>query len=109
MKQNALYIIQYLKNIYGGRASYKGSSLYLIINNEIYRVNLNEGRQEGCYTFYCIGAQHTGIQLKDKNLLRGIFLVWCSKFNESFGIVATEEDWLKFAEDAYKYRKGECK
>lgn len=109
MKQNALYIIQYLKSIYGGRILYKGSSLYLIVNNEIYRVNLNEGRREGCYTFYCMGAQHTVIRLKDKSLLRGIFLVWCSKFNESFEIVATEEDWLKFIEDAHKHRKGEYK
>ena len=110
MKINELYIIRHLRNIYGGTISYKGDCFYIEVNGDKFWVNLTDKARFGYYTFFhrdsgrrLDGKYYYHRQLKDSCLAHGLFLVWCHRFNKELGIWSTNEDWIKFVNDAYKY------
>ena len=109
MRINELYIIRHLRNIYGGTISYKGNCLYVEVNGDRFYVNLTNKKQFGYYIFFlqnndcCLNENWSCIQLKDRCLAHGLFLMWCRKFNKDNNIQSTHEDWQRFMNDAYKY------
>ena len=110
MKVNEIHIIRHLRATYGGVISYKDNCFYVEINGDKFRVNLTDKERFGYYTFFhrdsgsrLDGKMYYHVQLKDKCLAHGLFLIWCHKFNKDIGIWPTNEDWLKFVNDAYKY------
>ena len=110
MRINEIYIIRHLRATYGGILTYKDNCLYVEIDGDKFRVNLTDKQRFGYYTFFhrdsgrrLDGKYYYHTQLKDKELAHGLFLVWCHKFNKSLGIWPTEEDWLRFINDAYQY------
>jgi hypothetical protein len=110
MKVNEVYIIKYLKEVYGGTISGAGDCIYVEVNGDKFRVNLTDKKRFGYYTFFhrnsgcdLDGKYYYHTQLKDKCLAHGLFLIWCHKFNKEIGIWSTHEDWIRFVNDAYRY------
>ncbi len=110
MKVNPVYIIRHLRGVYGGSMSYKNDCLFIEVDGDKFRVNLTDKKRFGYYTFFhrdsgrrLDGKYYYHTQLKDKDLAHGLFLVWCHSLNKSIGYYSTQEDWVRFVNDAYKY------
>ena len=111
MKVNELYIIRHLRDTYGGVVSYRGDNLYVRIGANKIQVNLAGRRLLGYYILSCQSADPSNeetccVRLTKEGLGRALFLAWTYAFNQENGIFPTEEDWKRFAKDAYKYAKG---
>lgn len=98
MKVNELYIIRHLRAIYGGSVSYKENCLHISIDGEKICVNLTP-----YFGQYIFSNKESNWILREENLAHGLFLAWCYKLHQELDIHPTQDDWLKFASDAYKY------
>lgn len=110
MRMNEIYIIQHLRNTYGGSLKYKDHCLILEIGSDKFRVNLTDKNRFGYYTFFhrsnarrLDGKYDYHVQLKTSNLGKGLFQCWTHELHKESNIWYTEEDWKRFVDDAHKY------
>lgn len=103
-KKYGVYIISYLKRIYGGHLTLKKDGILKIkIDDQKFWTNLHKKDGYNCYTFY---NQNDGtFQLKDSDLIHGLFLIYSYSINKEIGLCSSYEDWTRFQFDAKRFSK----
>lgn len=106
-KKAGIYVISYLRQIYGGHLTLKKDGILRIeIDDQKFYVNLREKDFYDCYTFY--RQDGYSVQVKDSDLIHGLFLVYCYSINKEVGLCSSIEDWTRFQIDAQKYGVRKC-
>lgn len=107
-------VIDYCKDIYDVTITeftiQNHTYLKLEIESDIFKVNLSDKIRFGEYTFFHQnsreddnGQKYYHVQLKVKNFGFGIYAC-CTHFQKHLGISYNKKDWIKFREDAIKYK-----
>lgn len=106
-------VIDYCKDIYDVTITeftiQNHTYLKLEIEYDIFKVNLSDKERFGEYTFFHQNSQskdgkkYYHVQLKVRNFGFGIYAC-CTHFQKRLGISYNKEDWIKFRDDAIKYK-----
>lgn len=104
------YFLDYLIELYGGEYKIVKHFLFFSVGRDNFKVSLLDGSRFNEWSFFHQNkygnenARH--LQLKCRDFEYGLFRCFTHDFNQTYGIPYSPEDFLRFREDAIKYKRG---
>ena len=102
---NPLYIFHYLRVNYGGIISSTRDGFYVRFGDDMFHITILSNGARKCYEFSLFENGKYESKFVDRNLARGLFIIWSYTSFKETGMYPTQENWEKFKEEVYKYEQ----